>query len=106
MSNSSGTPLVGRSITLRDLADRCNRLGASTADTYLEGCWRQKTGNQSNQVRISNPADGYDAVEIPCDTSQFFDGNIADLKDPETKETIKVKVEETRSPSDFILWVI
>ena len=103
MANSSGTPQDGRSITLRDLADRCERLVASTADNIPEGFERQRTGNHSNRVRIANPADGYDAVEIPCDTSQFLDGNIVDLKDPETKETIKVKVKETRSPKDFIV---
>ena len=106
MNNSSETPQDGRNITLHDLAGRCERLGAATADTYMEGFERPKTGIQSNRVRISNPTDGYDAVEIPCDTSQFFDGNVVALKDPETKETIKVKVEGTRSPSDFILWVI
>ena len=95
MNDLLGTPQFGRSITLRDLADRCERLVASTAERY-----------PSRRVRISNPMDDRDAVAIPCDTRQFFHGNIVGLRDPETKETIKVKVEETRGPSDFILWVI
>lgn len=103
MKNLLGTPHAGRNITIRDLADRCERLVASTADNIPEGFERQRTGNHSNRVRIANPADGYDAVEIPCYASEFFDGNIVDLKDPETKETIKVKVKETRSPKDFII---
>ena len=106
MNNSSEIQQDGQSTTLRGLTGRFERLAASTAATYLEGDWRHKTGNQSNRVRISNPEDGYDAVEIPCDTSQFFDGNIVDLADPEANKTVKVKIEKTRSPSEFILWVV
>ena len=98
MNNSSEIQQGERNTTLRDLTGRFERLAAATAATYPEGQWRRKTGNQSNRVRISNPKDGYDAVEIPCDTSQFFDGNIVALRDPETNETVKARDRRDTQP--------